>query len=238
MPTLHVPLLHVVFAFCGATIACHAHRVRQRKRERECEEKRAHRAWPLYSSIFVCRISWHFSVRRQLLPVSVSVTLAPPFPPVRTLLCRRALFVLARVQDVPTFCCPWVSFAAGPCNTPAHRLPVLFSFCLPTFQLPILAIDMCANSRLQLSFSCCAAQVSCVCVKQCVSERVYDGFIWVTHDCTFVLGYPHTNVCKFCLLLHLYQPASSPSPSAPIYTACSFPPFATPPLATCATRYF
>lgn len=30
MPTLHVPLLHVVFAFCGATIACHAHRVRQR----------------------------------------------------------------------------------------------------------------------------------------------------------------------------------------------------------------
>lgn len=104
MPTLHVPLLHVVFAFCGATIACHAHRVRQR--EREGEEKRAHRAWPLYSSIFVCRISWHFSVRRQLLPVSVSVTLAPLSPPVRTLLCRRALFVLARVQDVPTFCCP------------------------------------------------------------------------------------------------------------------------------------
>lgn len=35
MPTLHVPLLHVVFAFCGATIACHAHRVRQIERERE-----------------------------------------------------------------------------------------------------------------------------------------------------------------------------------------------------------
>lgn len=134
------------------------------EREREWEEKRAHRAWPLYSSIFVCRISWHFSVRRQLLPVSVSVTLAPPFPPVRTLLCRRALFVLARVQDVPTFCCPWVSFAAGPCNTPAHRLPVLFSFCLPTFQLPILAIDMWANSWLQRSFSCCAVQVRWVCV--------------------------------------------------------------------------
>lgn len=56
------------------------------REEGEREERRAHRAWPLYSSIFVCRISWHFSVRRQLLPVSVSFTLAPttPNPPVRT----------------------------------------------------------------------------------------------------------------------------------------------------------
>lgn len=130
MPTLHVPLLHVVFAFCGATIACHAHRGQQRERERQSEgvqgggwrgeSKRAHRAWPLYSSIFVCRISWHFSVRRQLLPaaccllpVSVTVTLAPTPAPASchscsplSSRCQRALFVLARVQNVPTFCCP------------------------------------------------------------------------------------------------------------------------------------
>lgn len=161
----------------------------------------------------MCRISWHFSVRRQLLPVSVSVTLAPPITP-------NPPYALLSLQA--SFVC--FSSSSG-------RADILLSLsvlCRCPFALPLYSSRFaCRHFNCRYWQSICALIAACSAVSHAlrgageVCVCVW-GSVWVTLDCVSVWVYSYTNAWKFCLLLDLYQPASLTSPSPSFCTACSF----------------
>jgi len=76
-----------------------------------------------YIQAFLCGISWHFSVRRQLLPVSVTVSVthfhSSSHLSLSLSLLSLCFVCFSRAQNVPTFCywCPWrSSISSNECN--------------------------------------------------------------------------------------------------------------------------